>query len=384
MKTVIYNARVVLDEGLIPNGSVVIEEGKIQSVGPGENGGQAHERMDEQIDKRLAERIDVQDGYVFPGFIDLHLHGGDSCDFRDGSDEAYRRISSYHAKHGTTSLLATVGSHPLEKLPDVLSHAARFIRTANSYRGSEILGIHLEGPFISSKYAGNMKPANIVPPSVDTMRRLLDAADGAIRMVTLAPELPGSAEVIRLLTDQGIVVSAGHSGATYEELERAVEQGVSHITHCYNAMRAFHHREPGIMASTLLDDRLTAEYIGDFIHSHPAAGKLLFRAKGYRGVALITDASQYTGIRSGPLLNAAGNLAGSAISLDSAVCNVITGLGVQPWEAAEMASATPARIIGVAGRKGAIQRGRDADLVIMDRDFQVQATFIRGQRSEVQ
>lgn len=369
MKTLIYNAQVVLEDSLISDGSIVIENGKIVAVG---------------VHRTTADdTIDASGGFVFPGFIDLHVHGGDSFDFRDGSDEAFRRIGKFHADHGTTSYLLTIGSNPAEKLYENLSNAARFMKNNNRFPSAQILGIHLEGPFVAKQYAGNMNPETIIPPSVEMMQKFTKAAEGMIRLVTLAPELPGADEVIRFLVERNIIVSAGHSGASYEEMERAIRQGVSHVAHCYNAMRGFHHREPSILTSALLNDQVTAEYIGDFIHSHPAAGELLFRTKGYHRVALITDASRYAGNRTGPLRNAAGNLAGSSICMDSALRNVIQKLGIKPWEAAAMTSSTPARIVGIDRCKGSIQPGKDADLVITDREFRVQTTFINGKRGRM-
>lgn len=364
MITVIGNAQIVLEDCILHDSSIVIKDGTILTMG----------KTNVTADKF----IDAKGGFVFPGFIDLHLHGGDTFDFRDASDIGFRRIGAYHALHGTTSYLVTIGSHPLDKLLELLSQTARFMKNAEDDKGSQIMGIHLEGPFIAREYAGNMKQENILPPSTEMMQQFIEAAEETIRIVTLAPELPGAADVIRILTQHQIVASAGHTGATYQEMERAIRQGIKHVTHIYNAMRGFHHREPAAMTSALLNKNVTAEYIGDFIHSHPAAAELLIRVKGCDRIALITDASRHAGVKTGALRNADGNLAGSSISMDSALRNVITEFGLQPWEAATMASLTPARVIGIDHCKGSIREGKDADLVITDSDFRVLATMIKG------
>lgn len=215
---------------------------------------------------------------------------------------------------------------------------------------------------------------------MDVLLAYLSAAEGHIRVATLAPELQGAEVAIKALIARNIVVSAGHSNATYEEMEQAIEWGVRQVTHCYNAMRGFSHRDPGMLGSAWLNENVIAEYICDFVHSHPVSAKLLLQLKQPRKIALITDASKMSGMQTEPIRNSAGTLAGSTITMGEAVKNAIVHLNVSPSEASIMASLTPAVVLGIDDRTGSIEVGKDADLVVMDQNYKVLHTFVQGKR----
>lgn len=372
MRTAIINGFLVLEQEVLPHAALLVEQGRIAGIGTAE-------AVSAEI--RDTDRIvDAQGGYIFPGFIDLHVHGAVGFHIRDEHRDALDAICAFHARHGTTSLLLTTTTMARETLLAVLRRLAGYMdgQGASAPNGARVSGIHLEGPFLSREFAGAQEKEAIQRLSTESLLEYVDAASGRIRLVTLAPELPGAEQAIACLTERRIVVSAGHSGATYEQMMQAVEWGVTHVTHCYNGMRGFRHREPGLLAAAWLDDRVTAEYIADGIHSHPAAGRLLIRQKGCSRVALITDAVRQAGLQEGSVLNAEGKLAGSTLTMAKAVRNAVKQLGVGLCEAARMASLTPARVLGAERAKGSIALGKEADLVVMDEHFQVKQTMIQG------
>jgi N-acetylglucosamine-6-phosphate deacetylase len=342
---------------------------------------------------------------VVPGFVDLHIHGAGGHDVMEGNARALDRITSTVARHGTTSIVATTVSAPIEETCHSLAGIARHIRSRETAHetgaeaapakegklAAEILGIHLEGPFISRARRGVHPPDAIARPSVEVLEQLLKAADGFVRIVTIAPEIPGAMELIEVAVAAKLVVGLGHTDANYHQARAAIQAGARHAVHTYNAMRPFDHRDPGIVGAILTDPEVTAEVIADLVHVAGAAIQVLIGSKGFDTVLLVSDGIAATGmpdgsyrlgnfevnVREGVCRSAEGKLAGSTLTLDRALRNIVA-LGVPLQEAVRMATVLPARRLGVAGRKGIIAVGADADLVALTPDLQVAGVMTRG------
>lgn len=339
-----------------------------------------------------AERIDVSGCLVAPGFIDTHVHGGMGYNFMHGTPEAVAAISAHLVRGGTPSCLATTTSAPLPDIAAALRNVAEVIRSPRPGQ-VEILGAHLEGPFINPEKAGAQARQHLLPPDLTVARELWEAAGRAVRVVTLAPELPGAQEVVWYLVGLGVQVSLGHSAATYEEAREAVRLGVRRATHLYNAMPALHHRQPGAAAALLEDPRVFVELIVDGLHVHPAVVALTCRLVGPERIVLVTDGVDVAGLGEGEFMRwegtrvriqggecrtASGSLAGSTLRLNQAVRNMVRFAGVPTATALRMASENPARSLGL-GHKGALAPGKDADVVVLNQDLDVMLTIVRGQ-----
>lgn len=335
------------------------------------------------------ETIALEKGYLAPGFIDLHVHGGGGADFMDADPEAVATVTSTHARYGTTGLLATTLTAPEERLIACFRAARQAPR-----RGATILGFHVEGPFINPKMKGAQDERYVRPGTVAEVERWLAEGRPEDRWhVTLAPEIEGHLEVIRHLAGRGVVVSAGHTDCTYAQLQAAAGAGLRHVTHLYNAMRGLHHREPGTVGGALTLPGVTVEVIADGVHSHPATLTLAVRTRGPQELLLITDAMRATGmpdgtymlgdlparVENGRAMLANGTLAGSVLTMDAAVRNMVRFAGVSLPEAVAMASCNPARLHGLGARKGTLAAGMDADLVLLDQDLHVLTTIVGGQ-----
>lgn len=375
VRRAIRNVSAVVSSGVLPEGTIAIEGSRIVSVGQGPFS------SDEDIDGRGL--------LALPGFIDVHVQGGDGASTMDADPDALEVISRAHARFGTTGFLATSTPNPRTENAN-LRAVAQAIRRGVS--GARPLGVHLEGPFINPRRRGGFGEEHVRPPSLSAFEAYQAASGGYIRMVTLAPEVEGAEALIRHLTAQGIVVSAGHTEATYEEMMRAIEVGVSHVTHMYNAMTPFGHRSPGVVGAALLSPEVTLQLIADGVHLHPAAVRLAVEQAGVDRIALITDAVGPLGlpegryasfghevlVRDGRVQLADGTLAGSVLTMNRAVKNVMEFAGVPIWEAARMAAAVPARVLGQGDHKGALEPGKDADLVLVDEDLKVHLTMVEG------
>ncbi|MFZ5592621.1 MAG: N-acetylglucosamine-6-phosphate deacetylase, partial [Bacillota bacterium] len=336
--------------------------------------------------------VDVSGRYVCPGFIDLHAHGGGGHGFDWQQPWAeWEQVARVHARHGVTGLLATVPA------PHGAWHLLREFRqevAGKKWDGSTILGLHLEGPYLSPERRGCWPESSLRLPRPGDCRALLTAAGPSLKIITLAPELPGALDCIAMLAAAGVVVAIGHTGATYDQAVQAARAGARRVTHLYNAMSGLHHREPGAVGAALDLPEVTVEMIGDGVHVHPAAMRLALRAKGSGSVNLVTDASPLAGatgreqevafgqfpvkVVAGACRTPDGALAGSLLTLDRAVANAVRFLGVPVWEAVRMASLVPARSLGIDDRKGSLAPGKDADITVLDSNFQVEATFIGG------
>lgn len=329
----------------------------------------------------------VPDGVIVPGFIDVHVHGGEGADFMDGGEEAAWRVTQFHARNGTTALAATTlsGSHEdLRRAVAGIAHAAR------EPRGAEICAIHLEGPYINPHRAGAQDAASIRPADIRELTALMEQAAELRWMMTIAPELEGARGLIEHFRDH-VLFSIGHTGADYAEAVNALEWGAQHFTHLFNAMTGLNHREPGVVGAALVSTKTTAELIADGIHVHPAVLRLAALTLPHR-VALVTDAVRACGMPAGTyklygydilvfegaarLPN--GTLAGSTLTMQRAVQNMVELAGLPLEMVVPLATEVPARIIGARERKGKIAAGYDADLVVLSPKFDVLRVIARG------
>lgn len=325
---------------------------------------------------------DFPDCTVVPGFVDMHVHGGGGASYTDPA--GIIRAADFHVRQGTTTTLASlVTASPTDLLAGIRALAAA------SHEGA-VAGIHLEGPWLSRARCGAHDPAQTRPPDPAEIEAVLAAGGGAIRMVTLAPELPGAGEAIRRFLDAGVVVAVGHTDATYDQTERAVDAGATVATHLFNAMPPLHHREPGPALALLQDPRVTCELIADGAHVHPAVLRAAIRAAGPGRVALITDAIAAAGCGDGaytlgaiPIdvesgvarVRGASTIAGSTATMAEIFRVAATLAGVPA--AVRMTAATPARALGLE-RVGHLRAGHDANLVVLDADLRVRAVMVRG------
>ncbi|MFC9678446.1 N-acetylglucosamine-6-phosphate deacetylase [Streptomyces sp. NPDC056948] len=369
--TVLAGATVVLPTGSVHNGRLTIDGTRISRTTP-EN----------------AQVIDVTGHYVVPGFVDLHNHGGGGASFTSGSAEDILKGIHTHRLHGTTTLVASTVTGDM----DFLSQRAGLL--SELAEQGEIAGVHFEGPFISPCRKGAHAEDLLRDPHPADVRKLIDAARGQARMVTLATELPGGLDSVRLLAEQGVIAAIGHTDATYEQTVEAIDAGATVATHLFNAMPPLGHRSPGPITALLEDDRITVELINDGTHLHPAALRLAFHHAGADRVAFITDAMDAAGFGDGrywlgPLevevaegvarLVEDGTIAGSTLTLDRAFKRAITVDGLSVEDAVQALSATPARLLGMADRIGSLEPGKDADLVLLDADFDLKGVMRRGE-----
>ncbi len=378
----IHAGRALTPTQEIRDAIVLIENGQIAAVG----------RRDEFTLPRGAQERDARAFTVVPGLIDIHVHGAGGRDAMEASPEALDTIAAVLARHGTTSFLATTVSAPTGETCSSLARLAKCIANPlASASCAQILGIHLEGPFINPARRGVHPRESLASPSLKTLSALLDAANGKARILTLAPELPGALEVIDASRKAGLVVAMGHTDATYREACAAVQHGAEHAVHVFNAMRPFAHRETGVLGAVLTDPGVTAEIIADGIHVDDPAIRLLITAKGTERVVLVSDGTAATGmpdgsyhlgnftftVTGGVCRNSEGKLAGSTLTLDRAVRHIVD-LGVPLAAAVQMATLNPARRLGVERSKGVLAAGADADLVWLNDRLELASVMIRG------
>jgi N-acetylglucosamine-6-phosphate deacetylase len=377
--TLLENARVLTPFEVLRE-PVLLRDGRIEAVG-------ADARRDP-----AAIRLDLRGDWLAPGFIDLHVHGGGGAQFTGASVQQCLEAARFHVAHGTTALLATTVAAPLEALIAAVRTVGAAAE-ADDGDGATLLGCHLEGPFLNPERHGAMNPKWMRLPDVAELRALIDAGGGYVRMVAVAAELPGALELIRYAADAGLVVGVGHSDASYEEANAAFDAGASHAIHLFNAMRPFHHRQPGVIAAALERGSVSCELIADGHHLHPAALRLAVALKGPNQAVLITDAMEAAGMPDGSyrlgeaeieviggraLLADGSSLAGSTLTMDAAVRGLIEMIGASLPDAVTMATATPAHVLGIAEEIGRIAPGQRADLVVLDDKLQVLATVRAG------
>ncbi len=375
----IKDGRLVTPFVVMP-GTIVVENGIITYVGSGAD-----------VPSAEGPVLDAEGAYVTPGLIDIHVHGGGGGDVMDGTGKALEVMGQAFSRYGTTGFVpATVTASHRETLRAVEAVKAA---AGKGTGGAQVLGIHLEGPYIDMGKRGAHHPDHVRPPSLPELEEIWELAGPLLRLVTLAPELEGAEAAIRRLRSWDVTVAIGHSNATYEEAMAAHVWGASHICHMFNGMRGLHHREPGVAGAALTCDGFSVELICDGVHVHPAAMDLVMRAKGPDKVVLITDTLRAMGLPQGRyqlgglevevtkeaarLLT--GELAGSTLSMARAVKNAVDLLGVSVAEAVRMASCNPARAIGISSRKGSLTVGKDGDIAVFDAELNPLATIVGGQ-----
>jgi N-acetylglucosamine-6-phosphate deacetylase len=391
--TVIHAGRILTPEEEISDGIIVVEGSKIAALG----------HRDEI--RVPPDAVDYVAGgmTVVPGFVDVHIHGAGGHDVMEANARSLDRIASTVARHGTTSLVATTVTAPVEDTCHSLEGIARYIRAheipkdegeekqENTKPSAEFLGIHLEGPFISKARRGVHPTDSIARPSVEILQKFLDAADGLVKIVTVAPEIPGATELIEYAVAAKVIAAIGHTDADYAQARAAIQAGARHAVHMYNAMRPFSHRDPGVIGAILTDPEITAEVIADGVHVDGAAIQVLLGCKGFDTVLLVSDGIAATGmpdgnyrlgnfevtVKDGVARNSEGKLAGSTLTLDRALRELVA-LGVPLKDAVRMATILPARRLGLGGKKGMIAVGADADLVALTPDLRVSGVMTRG------
>jgi len=374
----------------ISDAVVVVQGSKIAAVGP----------IGKVELPRGVREIRASGKTIVPGFVDVHIHGAGGHDVMEGTREALEIISATVAARGTTSLVATTVTASEKETRESVAGIAHFILNTSQYAtrelSAEILGIHFEGPFISPARRGVHPAKWIAAPSVELLEQFLRKARGTALILTLAPELPGALELISAARKAGLVVSLGHTDATYEQAQAAIEKGASHAAHVYNAMRPFSHRGTGVIGAVLTSPKVSAELIADGVHVDEAAMRMLFELKTPERVILVSDGMSATGmpdgkyqlgmfevkVSGGVARNAEGKLAGSTLTLDRALRNMVA-MGVPLSSALRMVTANPARQVGLGARKGTLAAGADADLVLLDEKLEVAGVMTRGAGLEI-
>jgi len=358
--------------------SILIENGTIKQVG--------------QINSSINgdNTVDANGRVVAPGFVDVHIQGAGGADVLDATPEALRAISQTCARFGVTGFVATTVFKPNQS-NEHLALAAEYV--GRDLGGANLLGIHLEGPFIAPEKKGMIRPECVCAPSMQRLEEIQTVTKGRLRMMTIAPELPGSVQLIQHLVDANVIASFGHSAASYEQTVEGFNAGISHVTHLFNAMPTLHHRAPGSLPAIFQTANVTAQLICDGVHIHPTVLKLAFDLLGPDRVIPITDGMQalgladgnyvYNGIeyesKNGTARYKDGTLIGTAVGLSEMLQRLVAFTQCPLDVAVRTATLNPARVLGLQEKKGAIAPGKDADLVLLDDDHSVQMTLVGGE-----
>ncbi|WP_062354296.1 N-acetylglucosamine-6-phosphate deacetylase [Bacillus kwashiorkori] len=382
-KKLLITGTIVLENELVENSYVIINGEKIEAVG-----------MNSTIPENFqGEIIQYNEPiYVAPGFIDVHIHGANGADTMDATTEAIDTMAQALVKEGTTSFLATTITQEKSAIERALENVADYVKNHNKRGKAEVVGIHLEGPFINPVRKGAQPEQYIIDPSVDQFKQWQEIAEGNIKLVTLAPEQSGGYELIQYLSENGVIPSIGHTDANYTEVEKAVKVGASHVTHLFNGMKGVHHREPGTAGAALLFNELNVELIVDGFHLRPEMVDLVVRVKGTDKITLVTDAmrakclkngvselgGQKVIVKDGKAVLEDGTLAGSILKMKDSVKNMTRFAKISLPEAVKLASMNPARELHIDDRKGSLEPGKDADIVVLNKDYEPILTICRG------
>jgi N-acetylglucosamine-6-phosphate deacetylase len=388
---VLAGGRVVTPDGVLSPGWVRLAGNRIEAIGTARD-----------LPVTRLPVVDVHGQWVLPGFVDMHVHGGGGMSFTEGPARDARGAAEFHLRHGSTSIVASLVTAPLATLE------CRAAMLAGLAAAGVIAGLHLEGPFLAPVRCGAQDPKHLLAPDVAAFERLRAAAAGQLKVITIAPELPGAAAVIKAAARAGVTVAVGHTDATADVTSAAVDAGATHATHLFNGMRPLHHREPGAAGALLCRDEVSCEVIADGVHLDDTTVRLAARAAGPGRLVLITDAMAAAGMPDGsyrlgsmrvcvtggvarlaadpaghpgadhPGADHPGTIAGSTATMDTVFRRAITA-GLSVSEAVAAASTTPARVLGIDDRVGSLRPGLEANLVILDGAFLVRAVMRHGE-----
>jgi N-acetylglucosamine-6-phosphate deacetylase len=391
--TILTDAKVVTPDGILADASIRIEGDRIAAVGPHPEPESVTDAVGSAAGKPAGQPasgeicVDLSGRQVVPGYVDLHVHGGGGASYSSGDADEARRAARFHLAHGTTTSLASLVSASMDDLVRQVTALVPLVQDGT------VAGIHLEGPYISPARRGAHDPAVLREPSLDELDRLLDASHGTIRMITLAPELPGALPFIEKATARGVVAAIGHTDATYAQTRDGIAAGARVGTHLFNAMRGIHHREPGPIPALIEAPEVIVELINDGVHVHEAVARLVANGVGLDRLALVTDAMAATGIGDGTYrlgsmtvrvengvarLAGGGAIAGSTLTMDVALRRSVESVGMPLAAAARTAAAAPSRALGLEAQTGAIALGLRADLVVLNADLTVARVMRAG------
>ena len=371
---VLTGGRLALPDELLDDGWLAVSAGRIAGIGTGT--------------PPAGERVDLAGSLVVPGFIDTHCHGGGGGSFSSAESKEIVRAIAAHRRHGTTTMLASLVSEPIRALANQQAALRELVEDG------ELAGIHLEGPFIAEARCGAHDPAVLLEPDAAAIDALLHAGRGAVRMMTVAPELAGGVRAVRQLTEAGVIAAVGHTDGTEEQIRPAIDAGATVATHLFNGMRPLHHREPGPIGALLDDERVTVELICDLVHVHPTILRLAATFCGRERTMLITDAMSATDAADGryhlgrlevdvrdgiATVAETGALAGSTLTMDAAFRNLVRGAGVGVADAVHATSGRPAELLGIADRTGSLRSGLAADLVVLDANLRPARVLRNGE-----
>ncbi len=370
----IYNANVLCDDFTFKKASVEVENGVFTKIDESNSTGD----------------IDAESKYIIPGLIDTHMHSAMGKTFIDFDDETNDIIFSVEAKYGTTTLCPAISAAPTEKMVDCMKNLTGYKREKNQAR---CMGIHLEGPYFAVEYKGAHLPINIRKPTIEETKTLIKEGEGMVKIITMAPELEGAEETIKYLRENNVVVSIGHTNATFEEAIKGVDMGATQSTHTFNAMTPLNHRKPGTVGAVLSDERVKCEFICDFFHVSKDVIKLAYKLKGDDKINMITDSELGTGMSDGEFIvngrkiivknketyTEDGTIAGGTSFLIDGVRNLVS-IGIPLESAVKMASINPAKTLGADDRIGSIKEGKWADFIVLDKDLNICEVYIAGEK----
>ena len=379
--TIILGSKIITPLKVIENGMVIVNnDGMIEYIG------------EEKKAADLVSYNNIYKGeYIVPGFIDIHCHGGNGYDTMDSTYKALKGISKFKAKNGCTGFLTTTTTSSVIETAKALNNVKGY-KEQSPEEGAEILGVHLEGPFINAKQKGAQREDLIMPLSTEIMKKFIKESGGLIKIVTYAPELDIDFKFTSFLNSRGIIPSIGHSFADYETIISAIRFGLKSSSHIFNQMKGIHHREPGAVGAILTEENLFAEIIADCIHVHPAIVNLLVKAKGVDKIIIITDAMRAAGlqdgiydlgglkvlVKKGEARLESGSLAGSTLMMNKAVQSMIEKMSISIEKSVRMASLNPAQLLGLDKNRGSLTTGKRADIAVLDNNFNVIYTIRKG------
>lgn len=378
MTYVINNGVIYTEETHIEAGYIIVDDGQIRAIEPGPYTGDL-------------PTLDAKGRHILPGFIDIHIHGGYGEDAMDASYDGLKHLAEQLLSEGTTSFLATTMTQSQDAIERALQNISHYDQHQEAGQAAEIVGVHLEGPFISENKIGAQNPAYIQRPTVALLNQYQQAADGLIKIVTIAPEVEGALEVIKSLKDE-VIFSMGHTEVDFDKANEAARAGVQHVTHLYNAGVGFHHRNPGLFGAAWENERLNTELIVDGVHSHPTSINIAYQHKGPDHFYLITDAMRAKGMPEGEYELGGqkvivkdheahletGSLAGSILKMNEGLQNLMRFTGKSLAELWPVTSLNQVKVLKMDDRKGSIAIGKDADFVIVDDEVQVHQTIKHG------